>query len=344
LGAVIGGLIGTFTNAPPDPPAWGASVFFFGFAALYFGVLVHELGHLFAGLSVGFDLRFFGVGPLHLRREAGSWKLQFIPTRFGGLTGMVPKSSDRMVDRFLRFILGGPAATIVLLIIALILTRLFPGSLALRTLLFVDLYLLAMCCIPFTVRGFSTDAKQVLLLTRRGPGAENFAAILYLLALDTQQVEPHEWPPELVEKLSLPIEDKAHLASSIVLLSHVAADRGDTEWLAREIEHGLAINHRSRPDVQRAFQVAASCFQGIFRHNPALAQAWLDSARHVKSTASRKDWDAKALGAIALAKGENARAQELLTRYLTSLDRLPSSGTIAAERRRTVDLLHGIAV
>ena len=344
LGAVIGVLLAGSTNVLPDPPASSGLVFVFGFAAIYFGVLVHELGHLLAGLSVGFDPRVFAVGQLYLRREERRWKLQFIPTRFGGLTGMVPKSSDRLVDRFLRFALGGPVATFVLLVIASILVLVFPGSLALRTLLFVDLYLVAMCCIPFTVRGSSTDAKNILLLRRKGAGAEHFAAILYILALDTQQVEPHDWPPELVDKLNLPIEDKAHLGTSIALLSNVAADSGDTEWLAREIERGLAVNHESRPDLQRAFQVSAACFQGIFRHNALLAQAWLDSARHVKSTASRKDWDAKPLASIAMAKGESARAQELLTRHLTSLDRLPRSGMIAAERRRIVDLLHGIAV
>jgi hypothetical protein len=44
------------------------------------------------------------------------------------------------------------------------------------------------------------------------------------------------------------------------------------------------------------------------------------------------------LASIALAQGENTRAQELLTRYLTSLDRLPGSGMIAAERRRVRDM------
>src|SRR5450631_3904540 len=119
LGAVIGGLLAAFTDAPSDPPASGGWVLVFGFAALYFGVLVHELGHLAAGLSVGFDLRIFAVGPLYLRREERRWKLQVIPSRFGGLTGMVPKSSDRLVDRYLRFGLGGPAASIMLMVITL---------------------------------------------------------------------------------------------------------------------------------------------------------------------------------------------------------------------------------
>lgn len=58
-----------------------------------------------------------------------------------------------------------------------------------------------------------------------------------------------------------------------------------------------------------------------------------------------KTWYGLLLGAaIALAKGKDARAHELLARYLTSLDRRPSSGMIAAERSRTVNLLHQIAV
>jgi hypothetical protein len=161
-------------------------------------------------------------------------------------------------------------------VIALILVLLFPGSLGLRVLLFIGLFLVAGCCIPFTVWGVSTDAKTILLLKRRGPGAEHFAAILYILALDTQQVEPHDWPPELVEKLNLPIDDQAHLSSSIVLLSHVAADSGDTEWLARGIERGLAINHASRPDYSACLPGGRIVLSG---HFPAQRDACTGLAR-----------------------------------------------------------------
>jgi hypothetical protein len=346
VGAAIGGLLAlrdayrAYNDTPPvEPPGLGVLLIFV--AAFYFGVLVHELGHVIAGLSVGFELRSLAVGPLLLTKEARGWKLRFLARRIlvGGLTAMAPKSSDRLVGRYLRFILGGPAASVVLLIIAFILTLISPTSSAVEALLYVSVFLTFMCCLPYTVRSQPTDAKGILLLTRKGPGAERFVAILYILALDAQQIEPHDWPPDLVEKLSIPSEDKTRLAASAYFSLAVALDSGDPERIAEAVEHGLSINPESGPDMQRAFQVAASCFQGVFRHNAPLAQAWLDSARSIKYTASRKDWDAKALASIALASGENDRAREHMARYLALVDQLPNSGILAAERARTVALL-----
>jgi hypothetical protein len=59
----------------------------------------------------------------------------------------------------------------------------------------------------------------------------------------------------------------------------------------------------------------------------------------VKGGLSSKDRDSKALGAIALAKGEHSEARECLTRDIAVLDRRPPSGLIAAERVRTIELL-----
>jgi hypothetical protein len=143
--------------------------------------------------------------------------------------------------------------------------------------------------------------------------------------------------------LNLPTKDKSHLGSAIFLRYAFALDSGDVERIAEAIERGLSIAPEAPPEIQRAFQVGASCFQGIFRHNAEFAQAWLQSARAVKHIASRKDWDAKALAAIALARDERAHARDLLTRHLAALDRLPPSGSIAAERARTLNLMNGSA-
>jgi hypothetical protein len=343
LGVGIGSLLAArdaYTGRPlassPSP-----TVLIVFFAAFYFGVLVHELGHFAAGLSAGFELRTLAVGPWLLTKAAQGWKMRFLPRRilFGGLTSMVPKSADRLVERYLRVVLGGPIASVLLLAINLILTSILPGSVAVRALLYVSLFLTAMCCLPYTIRSQPTDAKSILLLIRKGPAAERFAAILYILALDAQQIQPHDWPPELVEQLAIPTQDKTRLAASIYFRYAVALDGGDSERIAEAIERGLSVNHEAGPDMQRAFQIAASQYQSIFRQNAPLAESWLESARAVRRTTSRKDWDAKALASIALAHGQRVQAHELLTRYLSMLDQLPPSGILAAERTRTIDLL-----
>jgi hypothetical protein len=309
--------------------------------ALYLGVLVHELGHVLAGLSAGFELRMLSVGALFLTRETAGWKIRFFPRRIvaGGQTLMLPKSTDRLVDRYIRLVLGGPAATFALLVITVILALMFPQSAGIRVVLIVNLLLAAQSCLPYNVRGVSTDAKVLLLLIRKGPAAERLAALLYIIAMDSQQIEPCDWPRDLVEKMSIPTEDKAFLTSAVSVRYAVALDRGDPECIAEAIERALLVSQEAGADAQRAFYVAASCFQGISRDNAPLAEAWLESARQVKNATSLEDWDSKALAAIALARGEQARAQELLTRFLAVLDRYPASGMITAERARTASLL-----
>jgi len=324
------------------------NVMLIGFLPAFFvAVLVHELGHVAAGLSVGFELRMLVVGPLRLIRESRRWKLRFIPSHIflaGGLTSMAPKTAERLVERYLRLVLGGPVASVILLMASVILTVMFPGSAAVRVVLIVNLLVAIAPCVPFTVLSQPSDAKLLLLLSRKGPAAERLTAMLYLLALDSQQIAPGEWPRELVEKITVPMEDKYGLASAATIWYADALTSGDVERIAEALERALSVTPYFGPDIQRSFYVSASCFQGIYRQHLPLAELWLESARQVKYTASQKDWDSKALGAIALVKGDHARAHELLTRYLTDLDRRPPSGFLAAERARTVALLDGACV
>jgi hypothetical protein len=342
LGGATGGLLGILGLYSDKLGAFlPVQYLLIGFVpALYFGVLVHELGHVLAGLSAGFELRMLSVGAFFLTKKTQCWKIELLPRRIvsGGQTVMSPKSADRL-DRFLRLVLGGPAATILLLVITLILALIFPDRAGVRVLLLVNLLFATQSCVPYNVRGMSTDAKVILLLMGKGAAADRLAALLYIIALDRQQIEPRDWPRELVEKMCISAEDKSFLTSAISVRYAVALDSGDPERIAEAIERALLVSHEAGPDAQRAFYLAASCFQSTFRSNVPLAEAWLKSARKVKDTTSQKDWDSKALALIALVRGEHAQARELLARFLSVLDCYPASGMIAAERTRTAILL-----
>ena len=341
LPLLVGGAIGIlldFFRVPKLLDRIPGQALLIGFIpALYVGILVHELGHLVAGLSTGFELRALMVGAFLLAREAQHWKVRVISRRIlaGGLTAMVLTSADRLAHRYVRFVLGGPAASMVLLAI----TVLVPHGTAARVLFVVNLLIVLSACVPFTWRSHSSDGKVLLLLMRKGPAADRLAALLHLLAMDTQQIAPRKWPRALLEKLSIPTTDTAFLLSAIAIQYADALDGGDPERIAEAIERALVASPEAGPDVRRAFYLAASSFHGIFGNNLVLAEEWLEDARRVKGAVPQTHWDAKALGAIALAKGERANACECLTRYLAMLDRRPASGLIAAERARTLDLI-----
>ncbi len=81
LGAAIGCLL-VFRDDHADTPAPDLAGLILLLPAFYFAVLVHELGHLVAGLSVGFELHTLAVGPILVTRESRAWKVRFTPSPF----------------------------------------------------------------------------------------------------------------------------------------------------------------------------------------------------------------------------------------------------------------------
>jgi hypothetical protein len=93
------------------------------------------------------------------------------------------------------------------------------------------------------------------------------------------------------------------------------------------------------PDARRGFLAAASGYHGFFRKDALQAEEWLKRARSVKGVAHQKDWDSRSSAAVCYAKGDFAQSAQLLSRYISLLDRQPSGGMIAAERERTMTLI-----
>ena len=70
--------------------------------ALFCGILLHELGHLVAGLAVGFEFRRILVGPVMFTRESRGYRLRFVTNRLfaGGYVFMVPRQPVDLPRRF----------------------------------------------------------------------------------------------------------------------------------------------------------------------------------------------------------------------------------------------------
>jgi hypothetical protein len=308
--------------------------------AIYIAILVHELGHVVAGKAAGFELRGFAVGGIVLNKQARGWSLRFALSRiFGGFANMLPPSTESLTGRYVQLVAGGPAASILLLLI----TATLPAGAFVRVLFWVNLVTTVSCLIPYTVGGMLNDARFFTVLARKGAAAEQLAAILYLLAIDAQGTRPSAWPLEIVKRLDAPGQGTPLLGVSLALKYAAARDSEDEDGIAHALENGLASAGRMPPDTRRWFMISAACFQASFRNRIAPAEQWLESARKVKSTLSQKGWDSKAVALIALAKGDVPGARESLTSYLAYIDRQPRPlcGMLVAERARTVARLDG---
>lgn len=85
--------------------------------ALMMAIVIHELGHVLAGLWVGYEFFFVSVGPFKLERNAAGLKGTVdwhSPNLMGGLTLMLPYEQNESRRHEAWFIAGGPLASIVL--------------------------------------------------------------------------------------------------------------------------------------------------------------------------------------------------------------------------------------
>ena len=269
-----------------------------------------------------------------------SFSLRRIITGYANIT---PKRAwEHLARRYAWMVLGGPAASAVLLLVAL---AAWPKGALFQLLFVVNLLIAGMSFIPHTSRGRPSTARLVMLLARKGTAADRITAILSLVAIDAQGTPPSAWPREVLERIAVPPEDTAFLGPSLAFRYSVVRDSNDPEAIANALEGGLASIDKLPPDTQRWFCTKAACFQASFRSQSTLAEAWLESARKVKNTLlSEKDWDGEAVGLIALAKGDAGAARESLTHYLAHVDRQPRPlcGMLVAQRARTLARLNQI--
>ena len=312
------------------------------FGVYYLTILLHELGHLAAGLGVGWAFRQFAVGPFVIAREAGGLRFRFATARLlgGGQVAMLPESTDRLRSRFLQFIAAGPSVTLLLFAVPLAL----PRTLFTNCLLFVNLLIAVSSLIPYTINGRSTDAKLILGLLRSGPTADRLATILYLLTIDGRGIPPREWPADSLSALEQDGGTSAYAEVGQIFVYFRAMDSGDPARISAALERVLALAPRMNPDSRRAYFAEAAFVQGIFRKDVRLAKAWLEDARHVNGTMPNADWDSAALAGIACAEGDAAQASAQLSRAIAMLDRQPgTSGSVAACRGRLAALLSEVA-
>jgi hypothetical protein len=333
LPLVVGGLIGVAIAGDAFRPL---DVIALMVPVLFLGILVHELGHAAAGLLAGFEFRRLVVGPLAFTREARRYRLRFMGKRFlaGGYTMMLPPSPEGLRRGWLLFGAGGPIATLLLFG----LVPFLPWRLLAEALLMANLILAASSWIPWENRGHYTDAKLIQILLRKGPEAERFSAVLYLVTLDGQGIPPRDWSPEVVAKLSR--DGGRNFAASARMLLHIhARNSAPAAEVAAALEQVLAISDQMSGSQRLAYFAEAAYFQAVNNRNAELARDWLADARAVKGAIAQKGWDESAMAAIAYAEGNEKEFEAHRAHALEYLDRQPGpSGSVEALRARLVGL------
>lgn len=249
---------------------------------LWPNVVLHELGHLLAGMAAGMRPIALGIGPFRYERTLAGWRGYRGSAQQGiaGFAALLPHA-DRGEGRGAQAMMlaGGPLANLLIALACFMAVSALDGSPRLSAGLLglggIALVMGAANLLPFTVAsGWRSDGRNLLDLVHRAPDADLYLALQRIVGLSLAGHRPRDWPAAALP-VATPDLPPTMLATSshMLCLSH-AMDAGDAaassmhgRWLA---DHWTATPSGQRPAV--ATQMGA--YAAVIARDAALLAAW----------------------------------------------------------------------
>lgn len=289
-----------------------------GVLAAIFSLVVHELGHLAAGLAVGFRFHLFALGPLLIERDPrGRVRLAWNrdPGLFGGAAGTVPRNMEGLRRRFAVVVVGGPIASLVLALVAAAALALFPtpgGLLAmeLKWIRLLSAAVFVMNAIPMANGPFVTDGLRLLRVLGRGPSADRELSLLALTALQVGGVRPRDWDRKLVDR-GLAVRDASMYECQFHLWSYLCSlDSGHVAEAGDALDRAVALGRRAPASLRAQCLLESAFFEAAHRGRLEIARAALAAVPRRAAGVSESD-RLRAEAAISMAEARSREAAEL---------------------------------
>ena len=137
---------------------------------ILFAIAIHELGHVAAGSSLGLVFQSVAVGPVLIRHESSRWRVTLRSGLLSGLTSMSLDRIYRVRKRLIIYVAAGPAAGLVLGVVALVCLRLAikrddPSlSLILTVLAGFSIFTSVISLVPFRHGHIANDGMRLKVL------------------------------------------------------------------------------------------------------------------------------------------------------------------------------------
>lgn len=277
-------------------------------ATVYCAILIHELGHLFGGILVGFRFNSLRISRIQIDRP---FKLSLYRGKSAGAGGwaqMFPTRTDHLAWRALVMISAGPAAN--LLTVAVLL--LFPARGPLLAWFFaLSLIMGLVNLLPFRSGAYHMDGSRILMLLTNRARGERWVAMLKLLAEMREGVMPEAMSPAYLAK-AVALRDKSPDTVSAHVLAYSAAfHQHKDEEAAAMLEVCLQYANYASPLLRASVISDAAVFQARRRRNLIAAREWL--AATPESSLREIPWlKTRAEAAILEAQGNVPAALEKL--------------------------------
>jgi hypothetical protein len=256
-------------------------------------IAIHEGGHLIAGAFARFRPCLLIVGPFKLERTMTGWQPginQSFPL-YGGLAAAIPQGVDRLRQRMATLVAGGPSASILTGLVALVAlatigitrdARLSGGATIVFLLTFafgvVSLAIGIGALVPGRGDGFASDGARLLRFLTNAPEVDGEVALLSIVGASMAGQRPRDWDPTVVALALRLAPDTSHGAAARMLAHSHALDRQDIPR-AREYLHAALAHHDALPSMSLpALLLQAAYFEAVHEQNPVSARRYLTSA------------------------------------------------------------------
>lgn len=287
LGITAGIIVVQLISWPDGTPLWWAHrlLLLALLPVLWFVCIgAHELGHVLAGLLGRFTLRMFTLGPFlgEIIGERWSFRRNNTFNLMGGMAMMLPNSTHRLRGRFLRYVSGGPLASLLLAVLAGWLftntggpSTTFWVQLAAKLLLFTGLIsgaLFLVSAIPLNAAGLLTDGARFLQLSRNHADGRTDLVVLQTMATLRSGKRPSELDADQLEQVLQSAPPSLFSASLRQYLYLARVDQGELD-LARE--HLTVLSEQIDlfpPPLRGPIHLEAAFFFAFFEHMPERAR------------------------------------------------------------------------
>jgi hypothetical protein len=286
--------------------------------AVYIAILVHELGHLAAGLMVGMNPGGICVGGVMFAKSGQRWIFRFERRYLSGGFA-IPLPPERAFRRAPHawMIAGGPLASILLTSVCGLAIRAFGNGASdwIGTLFWSAALTTASCVIPYSVSGQMSDAARLWQLLTNPGRTRRWMALVALQAEEMKGVRPRDWNAEVVDLALESADSEPQYAAVQLLAGYRRMDQGDQDAALQHLENALAApSGNTQKSILHACYLEASAMSARHRHNAAQARVWMDRAAALKAP-SRPGQTAGVEARLAMAEGRFAEALDHWARF-----------------------------
>ena len=249
---------------------------------LYLLTLVHELGHVVAGLAVGFQFVFLSVGSLQLRRRNGRLKLSTARKKGfrGGMAGAYPASTEHLPRRYLIYTAGGPLAGLGFAAVSYVAYTLLPLQSvwwrAILTFAAVEGLLASlMNLIPLHYGGLRMDGAYLLSALRGNEKDRHLFMHLALIAAILKGIRPRDWDPSLVMRSPSPGQRGLDILYIDLMKCYYAWDRGEIAEAGTYLDRVMEREDDYPLANRKALYYEAAYFWARHRGDVIQANKWM---------------------------------------------------------------------